>query len=115
MSDHRTFDARVVGSITSGILMIDDFSKVHEAIEFIAGYPVWTHELPRVCREVCAPAITALYPDMPQRDDVPDWLTTAAGLLERYPDGVSMPAGTGERSKGPVETLVDAIGGADNV
>lgn len=31
MSD-RKFDARVIGSITTGVLLIDDFSKVHEAI-----------------------------------------------------------------------------------
>lgn len=40
----RRFPVEVVLSVSSGVLLCD-FSLMHEFIEFIAGHPVWTHEL----------------------------------------------------------------------
>lgn len=42
----------VLLSITSGINLVGDFSKVHAAIEFLSGHAVWTHQLPRVSEEL---------------------------------------------------------------
>lgn len=52
MSD-REFPTPVVMSAVSGFLLCD-FSDVQEFCEFMAGEPVWTHQLPRVGREAQA-------------------------------------------------------------
>lgn len=38
-----------------------EFSKVHEAIEFLAGAPVWTHQIPRVFKGL-RPHLESLFP-----------------------------------------------------
>jgi hypothetical protein len=50
MRNFRTISPEVALSITTGVLLCD-FSALHEAIEFIAGGPVWTHQIPRVGKE----------------------------------------------------------------
>ena len=104
----KNFDPRAIASITTGVLLIEDFPQVHAAIEHIAGYPVWTHELPRVSREVCVPAILAIYPDMPL--EMPDdWKVCADGLLERYGVSIQMPEGSAARTEDPISTLMDIM------
>lgn len=106
--DARDFDPRILGSITSGTLLIQPFSLVHEAIEHIVGHPVWTHELPAVCRDLCAPEILSRYPDMP-KETPEDWQACAASLSDRYGPAVSMPRGNGVRTSSPLETLDAAL------
>lgn len=60
----KTFDVPTLVSVTSGVLLTMPFSKVTEAIEWILGHPVWTHEL----------GSDAL------------WQLTRAKLLEQHPD-----------------------------
>ena len=50
----RRFPLLVALSAATGILMVDSFSAVHECIEFVAGEPVFTHQIPRVGDEVAA-------------------------------------------------------------
>lgn len=40
----RAFNIGAVVSLTSGRLLVP-FKDMHEVIEFVAGRPVWTHEL----------------------------------------------------------------------
>lgn len=44
MSDTKTLSYAALLSITSGVLLCD-FDEFHEAVEWVAGHPVWTHEL----------------------------------------------------------------------
>lgn len=111
MSEERTFDPRVIGSITSGILLIDGFSKMHEAVEFMTGHPVWTHELPSTSRALI-PAILARYPDMPV-GEVPDWEATATALVEKYGDAITVSAGNVARERSPMDTLAEMIAPKD--
>lgn len=107
MSEERTFDPRIIGSITSGVLLMDGFSKVHEAIEFLSGHPVWTHELPSASRAV-TPAILARYPDMPV-GDLEDWQATAAALTGKYGESIPVAPGDGRRDRSPLDTLADMV------
>jgi len=111
MSEERTFDPRIVGSITSGVLLIDGFSKVHEAIEFMTGHPVWTHELPSASQALI-PAILARYPDMPV-GEMPDWQGTATALVQKYGDAIAVSAGDGRRERSPLDTLAEMVAPKD--
>lgn len=106
----KVFDARVVGSITSGILLIQDFGKVHECIEWATGYPVWTHELP-AAMERLTPKLLALFPSLPAEDsfDHAEWRAKADELAAKFPDGISLEKGTDVRTRHPVATLADMV------
>jgi hypothetical protein len=108
----KSFDVRVLGSITSGILLLQDFSKVHEAIEWLAGYQVWTHELPAVSRRL-APSLLERFPHLPARDTIDDWRATADALKTAHPDDIALEQGAGERTRDPVETLHEKLAGGD--
>jgi len=43
----KNFPIEVAVSVRTGIMCCDEFSKVHECIEWVAGHPVWTHEMGR--------------------------------------------------------------------
>jgi hypothetical protein len=105
----RNLDARAVGSITSGRLLIEDFGKVHEAIEWLAGHPVWTHELPDI-RSSLAPMLRAMFPELPRENFTEDWRTVAHRLQEAWPDGIALAKGVGKRTGSPVDTLRDKVG-----
>ena len=38
----RDYPVAVIASLSSGVLLCD-FSKMHEAAEFLMGHPIWTH------------------------------------------------------------------------
>jgi hypothetical protein len=104
----KHFDPRVLGTITSGTMLVPAFSEVHEAIEHIVGHQVWTHEMADVWKTVCLPAILAKYPEMPQEHPA-DFRQCGEDLLKRYGPSVPMPAGTGKRTADPVTTFSDAM------
>lgn len=104
----RNFDVGTVGSITTGIMMAPSFSLVHEAMEFILGHPVWTHEIPSM-RDACVDLILERYPNLPTAEPE-DYRVCLAKMGELYPYGISMPKGEHKRTAGPVETLIGIVG-----
>lgn len=104
----KFFDACVLASITSGVLLVNQFGLVHEAMEHIAGHPVWTHELPGYSR-ACTSSLTALYPWLPTSPPA-DWQALAKNLARNHPVPLPVPRGTGTRDRDPVSTLVEIIG-----
>ncbi len=42
MSETKTFPTAVIASLSSGISLCE-FSKIHEAAEYLMGHPIWTH------------------------------------------------------------------------
>lgn len=38
----REFPTAVIASLTTGVLLCE-FSKMHEAAEYVMGHPIWTH------------------------------------------------------------------------
>lgn len=51
MNDDRNFDVSSLVGIHSGILL-GEFETLHRDIERLAGFPVWTHQLPRLFGEL---------------------------------------------------------------
>lgn len=103
----KQFDPRVLGSITSGILLMDDFSKVHEAIEWVIGHPVWTHELPSV-GEKAATLVKLQHPDLPL-GEVVDWQATADFLLAKHGPSIPLERGTEVRTSDPISALAEVF------
>lgn len=106
-SETKNFDPRVLGSITSGILLIDDFSKVHEAIEWVIGHPVWTHELPKL-GEKAASLVKLQHPDLPL-GEVAAWQATADFLLAKHGPSIPLERGSEVRTSNPVSTLAEVL------
>lgn len=112
--ESKDIDVRVLGTITTGVVLVEGFAGVHEAIEWIVGYPVCTHELPDACRIVCIPAIAAEHPGFPvECPDRSAWQEFGAALEKRWGSTLCMPRGTGERERDPITTLVDVMEGRD--
>ena len=108
----KYFDARVLASITSGVLMIEPFSLVHEAIEHLAGHPVWTHELPSYSLAI-TPSLMVLYPWLPT-NQLENWEALAAELAMDYPSPLPVRGVAMVREHDPISTLVDMLASAED-
>lgn len=98
----KSIDPRALASITTTTTLIE-FAKVHEAIEHIVGYDVFTHEILVVIKDVQA-AVLRQFPDMPT-DDGGDWQKCAAAVLERYGPTVEVERGMMVRGLPPEASL----------
>ena len=73
----RRFHLGTILTVTTGRL-VAPFAELHEFLEYMAGEPVWTHQLPRVMEEA-QPAILAQHPRLvdaiaPSGADGPEWV-----------------------------------------
>lgn len=111
MTETREWPTDVVLSAVTGILLCE-FGKMHEMLEWMAGEPVWTHQLPRVCREA-VPVVVAAQPrlqeaieeaDAVTKDNWPEWRKTWLG---RYGETLTIPRMTADdhKSIGPFTEL----------
>ncbi|SCM71602.1 hypothetical protein KL86PLE_100281 [uncultured Pleomorphomonas sp.] len=107
MAETRDFDPRIIGSITTGVLLLEDFGQVHEAMEFVMGRPIWTHEIPSESAEMKRLVLEQV-PDMPTQISG-SWQETAQALLDRYGAAISIKKGETVRTKDPLQTLSDAL------
>lgn len=101
MAETKIFDPRALASITTGILLLDGFGKVHEAIEHVLGRSLWTHELPGASKEASA-AVLAQFPDMPT--ECADWRVVGDAVIDRYGAEVAVRRGSTERTVSPLAT-----------
>jgi hypothetical protein len=58
----REFPTEVIVSAATGMLLAE-FSPVHEFYTYMAGEPVFTHQIPRLAREV-KPALLERHPEL---------------------------------------------------
>lgn len=63
--ESKTFSLGAVLGATTGKLL-GDFGELHELIEYVCGYSVWTHQLPRIMD----PVAEELKRQLPQIADV---------------------------------------------
>lgn len=87
MQSNREFRTDVLLSIISGTFLCK-FSDMHECMEYLAGGPVWTHQLPSVSREI-GPRLRELFPDLADfdvsgvnRDTFKVWHAERAHLMD---------------------------------
>lgn len=62
----KTFSGGAILSVLHGPV-VAKFDEVHALIEWVAGVPVWTHQLPRVCNEI-RPHLQAQFPALAAMD-----------------------------------------------
>lgn len=84
----REFDLGDILSITTGMLVSPrGMVGLCDAIEFVAGEPVWTHQIPRVSREA-APAILRQHPQLAEVDassvTSENWETWLADQMTKF-------------------------------
>lgn len=103
----KKIDPRALGSITTGVLLLDGFSNVHEAITHVLGREVYTHELPSLRKEASA-AVLRQFPDMPTSISG-GWKETAASITERFGTLVDVEKGHTVRTDNQIDTLNEAL------
>lgn len=96
-----------LASITTGSLMCE-FGQMHEALEWLVGHPVWTHELGSYLTEASRVAIEQ-HPGLPTKQPS-DWEAMSAALLEQFGPTVEITKGTGQRTEHPIESAERAMG-----
>lgn len=69
-----------LGAISGILLKEGGFHEIHEAIEKLCGYPVWTHQLPRVFND-----IKAKFADHPVYSPIVAEIKQAAEMLPDEP------------------------------
>lgn len=52
MTETQDFPTDAVVSAITGVLIVEDIGEVYKVCAYAAGEPVWTHQLPRVGREL---------------------------------------------------------------
>jgi len=66
MSEIKEFPATAIATLSSGVVLIEPFSKVHEAAEWLMGHPIWTHQFPSLRAEIENAALKQ-FPTMPTK------------------------------------------------
>lgn len=91
-AEYRDFDALTILSVTTGKLLVE-FGKVHEFLEYMAGEPVWTHQLPRVRMEV-VPTLLEQFPQFNSVDaekvDSSNVIKFCENTKKLYPDAYTV-------------------------
>lgn len=108
-SETKEFDPAILASITTGILMVQPFSAMCEAAEWIAGHPIWTHEYPSMSDRL-KHAVLEQFPDMPTNATPENWETVRDAVREQYGETIPVAKGSGERDKGPIATAIEIMG-----
>lgn len=105
--ERKRLGTLAVGTLTTGIVMVEGFAGVAEAAEWIMGHAVWTHELGVVALRIRV-LVQAQLPEFPCASGE-DWRKTKAALLARYGETVELARGAETRAKDPVSTLAEAM------
>lgn len=109
MKETKAFATSVMLSLVSKRGFGDKFGAIHEAAEWIAGHPIWTHEF--AMKEVwdeLGTRIVAVHPEFASaQNDLPKVTPeNAADIIRGYSKSMwEMPEGDGKRMMGPLETL----------
>ena len=111
MSETKDFPTAAVLSIITGRLL-GDFGEMHETIEWVAGHPVWTHELVTIGRRLTA-AVISQHPELSgidadlSEENYEDW---TARQVSKFGDTLTLIRGSGKRTEHPIESLKKMIG-----
>lgn len=95
-------------TVSTGIVMVENFEGVGQAAEAVMGHPVWTHEFPALARRM-RELITAQLPDFPTQADEHNWQGVLATTIARYGDTIEIERGNEQRAADPVSTLDQAM------
>ncbi len=117
MTEIKVFPLHAALSISTGVLM-GDFGKVHELAEWVAGFPIWTHQLPRL-GDALAAEVRRQHPTLPDKvggvtsANVADRLS-ALEAVHGIALSFSKGGGNSLERRGPISELIEKVG-ADRV
>lgn len=84
--EQRLFNLATVLSITTGLVLIE-FNAIHEALEYLMGGKLFTHQLSMVS-DICTKKIYAKYPQLNEVDakgvDEENWQRFLEAQIEKY-------------------------------
>jgi hypothetical protein len=109
MTETREFPVEVIASISTGTLMCNTFSAVHEASEHLMGHPIWTHHFAdKDLWKAMQAAVLHQHPSMPTEaiGVTPENVAGKVTAL-RAEFGASLPLerGNGETAKSPLDGI----------
>lgn len=115
MSAPKTFPLGTVLSITTGrMLAPNGMSGVYEILNHMTGDSIYTHQIPRVCKE-CAPYLLKQFPQLAEIDVASvtkdNWAAFMNDLSQRHPAEYAVePLPAGEHYEiDPVSELAEMI------
>jgi hypothetical protein len=110
----REFPTDVLLSITTG-RMLCKFDDMHEACEFIAGYPIWTHEFAdKALVQWLRDAVLAQHPDLAidAGSVTPDnWKQFLDEQLAKLGASRTVLSGIGQRTESPIQSAERLMNG----
>jgi len=109
MSETKPISTLALGTLASGISLVERFAGVHEAAEWVLGHAVWTHELPDAVDRI-REAVAAQRPDFPLEIEG-TWQSYRDELLRTYGPTIEIERGHAVRTASPVQTLAVAMQG----
>ena len=117
---HKEFPLATILSITTGIYLKTpgrtdgSFGDIQEAIEWVAGHPVWTHELAsKGIRESSAESVFSQHPQLKgvdgglTKENHEEW---TVNQVNQFGETLSLAQGTQVRTENPIESLQKMIG-----
>jgi len=108
----ETFQTHAVLSLATGTLM-GDFSEMHRLIEWFAGGPVWTHQIPRLANELesCAQGVLGDRFE-PFDRDTEAWTAYRDRMLAKIGETmeIAQPAKPFHRADAVIADAVEAVG-----
>ncbi len=117
MSEAKEFSTGAAISISSGYMLArEGFGAVHELMEWLAGFPIWTHQIPRMSDELRALAL-AQHANLPLREalepvDAERWEEVLSGWERRLGKTFTFTKGDGTLAtqRNPIDEAVERFG-----
>jgi hypothetical protein len=110
MTEYKEFPTLVIASATTGVMLFNgSFGDVHEAIEWLFGGPVWTHEMVHApTQDIYKSRAFEQFPNLPTTADAQnDWQKAAKKAINEYGAILNVAKGEDGRRAGPVQTILD--------
>ena len=113
MAETREFPTAVIASISSGIMLCENFSAIHEAAEYLMGHMIWTHHFAdKQLTEDMRAMVAEQCPGMPVRDGqiTPEnWRERLAELLAEFGPTQTIRKGPGLTAMLPTDGIPDHV------
>lgn len=112
-NETKNFSTAAIASLSTGILLCDSFSSVHEAAEFLMGHPIWTHQF--ASKELCSDMTTAIAKQCPGMPTEMSGVTSenyrdrVAELESRFGKFVTIRKGDGLTAMAPTDGIPDHL------
>ena len=109
--EKKEFPTPVLVSLVSGTLLTNSFGDVHQCAEFVMGHSIWTHEFAsETLWQTMRAKVLEQHPDFDvnvKHVTKENWREVVAGLIATLGESRELRKGTDERTKNPIDTLLE--------